>query len=150
TLLRELEDGEFEEITYEIPLSENVEETGETEPEADLEDPGMDQLAYQAPGYVDLVARSQREYDALKKLSDDFKISQKEQQEAENKAAAEEELAMEQLEEEQPQWPEDAAETAFGGPGLPLSPATPAAKRNGNMHGVGLPADQRHMTEIEG
>ncbi|GKU02673.1 37s ribosomal protein rsm22 [Fusarium langsethiae] len=205
TLLRQLDDGEFEEITYEIPPSENVGEEGETVPEVDLADLGMEQLAHQAPGYVDLVARSQREYDALQKLSEDFKISQKEQQEAEDKAAAAEELAMEQLEEEHPYWPEEyeqgerptgeagrfhplsiegrfydspveislpkdelimpirdllqrthidhvksAAESAFGGPGLPLSPATPEAKRNGNMHGVGLPADQRHMTEIEG
>ncbi|RGP64674.1 37s ribosomal rsm22 [Fusarium longipes] len=204
-LLRQLEGGEFEEITYEIPPSENVEETGETVPDADLADLGMEQLEHQVPGYVELVARSQREYDALQKLSEDFKISQKQQQEAEDEAAAADELAMEELEGEEPYWPEEyeqgerptgeagrfhplsiegrfydspveislpkdelimpirdllqrthldhvksAAESAFGGPGLPLSPATPEAKRNGNMHGVGLPADQRHMTEIEG
>jgi len=204
-LLRQLEGGEFEEITYEIPPNETMEEMDETIPEASLADLKMDQLAHQVPGYVDLVARSQREYDALQKLTEDFKITQKQQQEAEDEAAAAEELAMEEQENEQSYWPEEyehgerptgeagrfhplsiegrfydspveislprdelimpirdllqrthldhvksAAETAFGGPGLPLSPATPEAKRNGNMHGVGLPADQRHMTEIEG
>ncbi|EGR46864.1 uncharacterized protein TRIREDRAFT_122900 [Trichoderma reesei QM6a] len=42
-----------------------------------------------------------------------------------------------------------AAEAAFGGPGLPTSPSTPEGKKNGQMGGVGLPPDQRHMTEIE-
>ncbi|KAF5678020.1 37S ribosomal Rsm22 [Fusarium circinatum] len=202
-LLRELEGGEFEEVTYEIPLNEGVEDINEPIPEPDLEDRAIDQVV---PGYVDLVARSQREYDALQKLSEDFKVAQQKQQEAEDEAAAQEELEMEQLEEDtKATWPEEyepserptgeearfhpltlegrfwgspieillpqdemimpirdllqrthidhvksAAETAFGGPGLPLSPATPEAKRNGNMFGVGLPADQRHMTEIEG
>ncbi|KAF5585884.1 37S ribosomal Rsm22 [Fusarium pseudocircinatum] len=202
-LLRELEGGEFEEVTYEIPLNEGVVDIIEPTPEPDLEDRAIDQIV---PGYVDLVARSQREYDALQKLSEDFKVAQQKQQEAEDEAAAQEELEMEQQEEDtKATWPEEyepgerpsgeearfhpltlegrfwgspieillpqdemimpirdllqrthidhvksAAETAFGGPGLPLSPATPEAKRNGNMFGVGLPADQRHMTEIEG
>lgn len=42
-----------------------------------------------------------------------------------------------------------AAEAAFGGQGLPTSPATPEGRRNGQMGGVGLHPDQRHMTEIE-
>ncbi|KAF4954787.1 hypothetical protein FGADI_5085 [Fusarium gaditjirri] len=202
-LLRELEGGEFEEVTYEIPFNEGVEDINEPTPEHDLEDRAIDQMV---PGYVDLVARSQREYDALQKLSEDFKVAQQKQQEAEDEAAAQEEREMAQLEEgTEATWPEEyehserltgeearfhpltlegrfwgspieillpqdemvmpirdllqrthidhvksAAETAFGGPGLPLSPATPEAKRNGNMFGVGLPADQRHMTEIEG
>ncbi|KAF4454129.1 putative RSM22-mitochondrial ribosomal protein, small subunit [Fusarium austroafricanum] len=206
TILRQLEGGEFEEITYEIPPSENMEEMDETVPQADPTDLSAEQLAHRTPDYVDLVARSQREYDALQKLSEDFKIAQHKQQEAEDEAAAKEELAMEQKEDEaETDWPEEyeqgerlsgeaarfhpltlegrfwgstvqillpqdelimpirellqrthidhvksAAESAFGGPGLPLSPATPEAKRNGNMHGVGLPPDQRHMTEIEG
>ncbi|KAK2699015.1 hypothetical protein QWA68_003406 [Fusarium oxysporum] len=202
-LLRQLEGGEFEEVTYEIPMNESVEDINEPIPETDLEDRAIDQMV---PGYVDLVARSQREYDALQKLSEDFKVAQQKQQEAEDEAAAQEEIGMERLEEDtEATWPEEhehservtgeearfhpltlegrfwgspieillpqdemvmpirdllqrthidhvksAAETAFGGPGLPLSPATPEAKRNGNMFGVGLPADQRHMTEIEG
>ncbi|CAJ0548770.1 Ff.00g023830.m01.CDS01 [Fusarium sp. VM40] len=206
TLLRQLEGGEFEEITYEIPINADIEELDETAPEPHSADFSVEEIANQVPDYVDLVARSQREYDALQKLSADFKNTQQQQQEAEEAAAREEELAREQLEEdEQPYWPEEdelsertsgeaarfhplslegrfydspveislprdelvmpirellqrthiehvktAAESAFGGAGLPLSPATPEAKRNGNMHGVGLPADQRHMTEIEG
>ncbi|KAF4333555.1 37S ribosomal Rsm22 [Fusarium beomiforme] len=202
TLLRQLEGGEFEEITYEIPLSETA-ETDEAPPDFDLKALSIESMT---PGYVDMVARNQREYDALQKLSEDFKIAQQKQQEAEDEAAAQEELEMEQFEEDPATtWPEEyegrkyltgderrshpltregrfwgspielllpqdelimpirellqrthidhvksAAESAFGGRGLPLSPATPEAKRNGNMHGVGLPADQRHMTEIEG
>lgn len=42
-----------------------------------------------------------------------------------------------------------AAEAAFGGQGLPTSPFTPEGRKNGQMGGVGLPPDQRHMTEIE-
>ncbi|KAJ4857280.1 mitochondrial small ribosomal subunit rsm22 domain-containing protein [Trichoderma breve] len=42
-----------------------------------------------------------------------------------------------------------AAEAAFGGQGLPTSPSTPEGRKNGQMGGVGLPPDQRHMTEIE-
>ncbi|KAH6605209.1 hypothetical protein Trco_006916 [Trichoderma cornu-damae] len=42
-----------------------------------------------------------------------------------------------------------AAEEAFGGPGLPTSPSTPPGRKTGPMGGVGLPPDQRHMTEIE-
>ncbi|KAM0344343.1 hypothetical protein ACHAPU_007702 [Fusarium lateritium] len=206
TLLRQLEGGEFEEITYEIPFNEDVEGLDEATPQPDLDDLSVEEMSHQTPDYVDLVARSQREYDALQKLSEDFKSTQQQQQKAEEAAAREEELAMEQLEEEPlPDWPEEdelgermsgeaarfhplslegrfydspseislprdelimpirdllqrthiehvksAAEAAFGGAGLPLSPATPEAKRNGNMHGVGLPADQRHMTDIEG
>ncbi|KAF5021731.1 hypothetical protein F66182_6232 [Fusarium sp. NRRL 66182] len=205
TLLRQLEGGEFEEITYQIPPSENGQETDEMAPQPDLADLEIEQMAHQAPGYVDVIARSQREYDALQRLSEDFKETQRLLQEAEDQAAAaEEELAERGAEEEEEfDWPEEeerekisgetmrfhplslegrfhgspveislprdelimpirdllqrthidhvksAAETAFGGAGLPLSPATPESKRNGHMRGVGLQADQRHMTEIE-
>ncbi|KAF4463013.1 37S ribosomal Rsm22 [Fusarium albosuccineum] len=215
TILRQVEGGEFEEITYQIPrdeveevVEEVVEELDEAEemmPQPELADLSMEQLAQQAPGYVDLVARSQREYDAMQKLAKDFEETKRQHQEAEDKAAAaEEELAERQAEaEETPYWPEEhsservpgetmrfhplslegrfhdspveislprdelimpirdllqrthidhvksAAESAFGSAGLPLSPATPEGKRNGNMRVVGLQADQRHMTEIE-
>ncbi|KAJ4266461.1 37S ribosomal protein S22 [Fusarium torreyae] len=205
TLLRQLEGGEFEEITYQIPVDENAQETDETAPAPELADLAVEQMAHQSPGYVDMVARSQREYDAMQKLSEDFKETQRKLQEAEDEAAAaKEELAERQAEEKEiPYWPEEqlsermsgetgrfhplslegrfhgspveislprdelimpirdllqrthidhvknAAETAFGGAGLPLSPATPENKRNGHMRGVGLQADQRHMTEIE-
>ncbi|KAM5363699.1 hypothetical protein ACJZ2D_011897 [Fusarium nematophilum] len=212
TLLKEVEGGEFEEITYQIPREEmsadGTGEAGETDeilPQPELADLAMDQLVDQPPGYVDMVARSQREYDAMQKLAQDFEESRRQHQEAEDRVAAEEEeLAERQAEEEEvPSWPEEqfserlpgettrfhplslegrfhdspveislprddlimpirdllqrthidhvksAAEEAFGGAGLPLSPATPEGKRNGNMRGVGLQADQRHMTEIE-
>ncbi|KAF4979967.1 hypothetical protein FZEAL_3921 [Fusarium zealandicum] len=215
TILRQVEGGEYEEITYQIPREEMVEELEEVEevdevdesaPDAEIAELSMEQLIEQAPGYVDMVARNQREYDALQKLSKDFEDTQRQQREAEDKAAAEEEeLAAKEAEsEETPFWPEEhlserlsgetarfhplslegrfqdspveislprdelvmpirdllqrthidhvkkAAEDAFGGPGLPLSPSTPEGKKNGNMRVVGLQADQRHMTEIEG
>ncbi|KLP09101.1 putative RSM22-mitochondrial ribosomal protein, small subunit [Fusarium fujikuroi] len=108
-VLRELEGGEFEEVAYEIPFNEGVEDINEPTPEPDLEDRAIDQIV---PGYVDLVARSQREYDALQKLSEDFKVAQQKQQEAENEAAAQEELEMEQLEEDtKATWPEEYEQT---------------------------------------
>ncbi|KXJ93732.1 mitochondrial small ribosomal subunit Rsm22-domain-containing protein, partial [Microdochium bolleyi] len=42
-----------------------------------------------------------------------------------------------------------AAEKAFGGPGLPFSVATPASKRNALQRGIGLEAGQGRMSEIE-
>lgn len=42
-----------------------------------------------------------------------------------------------------------AAEAVFGGPGLPLSAEMVLGRKSGHMGGVGLLADQRHMTEIE-
>ena len=48
-----------------------------------------------------------------------------------------------------PRHVQEAAEAAFGGPGLPTSPATFTWSRSGNMGGVGLAPGQRHMTEIE-
>ncbi|PHH82092.1 hypothetical protein CDD83_3366 [Cordyceps sp. RAO-2017] len=43
----------------------------------------------------------------------------------------------------------EAAEAAFGGKGLPLSPAAFASRQNKPMLGVGLPPDTKHMTEIQ-
>ncbi|POR30896.1 Rsm22-cox11 tandem protein 1, mitochondrial [Tolypocladium paradoxum] len=202
TLLRQLEGGEFEEVTYEIAREEMRDE-----PEQGLEDASAEvatqEIFEKAPGYVDAVARSQREHDALQKLVRDFEAAQKKHREREDAAAAQEEG----LEgDEPPYWPpeeeyelgergpgearrfhrytiegrfhgspveialpreefvepirelldrshlkhvKDAAEAAFGGKGLPASPATPEGLKNGRMGGVGLPPDQRHMTEIE-
>ena len=201
TLLKEVEGGEFEEIVYEIPREEGdeteVAQAGEAEG-------ALETAVPQTPGYVDLVARSQREYDALKKLAQDFEDSKKRQEEKELAAEAE---AQEPEEDELLYWPaeeeplyvereagelrrfhphtlegrfhgspveislpkdelimpirellerthiehvKNAAEAAFGGVGLPTSPATPENKRNGRMQGVGLSADKKHMTEIEG
>jgi ribosomal protein RSM22 (predicted rRNA methylase) len=220
TLLRPLEGGEFEEIIYEIQqevaqidatdalTQASPQDLVESDPEA-------------APGYVDAVARSQRERDALQQLVLDFEAAQKQQQEEAAKLAAEEEEeAGREVQEQVSDWASEtspqeqffdevdaeagfdgdsvdvgeykryhpytldgrfhgnpvemvlpmdelvapirnildrthlrhvkaAAETAFGGAGLPTSPATPEWRRNGQMGGVGLPPDQRHMTEIE-
>lgn len=192
TLLRQTEGGDFEEIEYQIP-PENI--STATEVLAEEQSETLD-LACQAPGYVDLVARNQREYDAMQKLQRDFEETRKL---AKQKKAEE----LEQEEDEVEEWPEEqweermvedtmrfhpfsvegrfqdspveislprdemimpirellnrthidhvktAAEAAFEGPGLPTSPSTPEGKKNGHMKGVGLAADQRHMTEIE-
>ncbi|KAK7413342.1 37S ribosomal protein S22 [Neonectria punicea] len=203
TVIRQLEDGEIEEISYEIPREQG--EASESEvPEEQVDEKDSMNVAQHAPGYVDLVARNQREYDAMQKLSKDFEESQKKQREAEEKAAAKEEEELQRQVEESRTWPEEeeysqkeladtrrfhplsvegrfydelvelalprdqlitpirelldrthidhvkkAAEDAFGGAGLPNSPATPSWNKTGPMKGVGLPADQRHMTEIE-
>ncbi|KAI8680057.1 Thioredoxin domain-containing protein [Fusarium keratoplasticum] len=210
TILREVEGGEFEEIVYQIPREEAaedeiVEESDEVLPQSELADLAMEESLHQPPGYVELVARTQREYDAMQKLAKDFEETRRQQQEAEDQVAAEEEELAERLAEaeETPQWPEEqwrervsgetlrfhplsiegrfhgspveislprdelimpirdllqrthidhvksAAEDAFGGAGLPLSPATPEGKRNGGQRAAGVHADSRHMTEIE-
>lgn len=43
----------------------------------------------------------------------------------------------------------EAAENAFGGPGLPDSVATPESKRNAPQKGVGMEAGHHRMSEIE-
>ncbi|KAL2692115.1 hypothetical protein Neosp_002520 [[Neocosmospora] mangrovei] len=211
TLLREIEGGEFEEIVYQIPREETAEDeiVEELDEEVLLEsepaDLAMEEPLHEPPGYVELVARNQREYDAMQKLAKDFEETRRQQKEAEDKVAAEEEELAERLAEaeETPQWPEEqwrervsgetlrfhplsiegrfhgspveislprdelimpirdllqrthidhvksAAEDAFGGAGLPLSPATPEGKRNGGQRAAGIHADSRHMTEIE-
>ncbi|KAF7557492.1 hypothetical protein G7046_g6046 [Stylonectria norvegica] len=212
TVLRQMEDGEFEEITYEAAREEGIgmddEVPGSQEGQDALE--GLvgkaENLAQKAPTYVDMVARSPREYDAMQRLAQDFEESQRREKEEDALAAAKWQKLLEEQEEEQSNWPPEedrefgerepgevrrfhpltlegkfqgspveislpreelidpvrelldrthldhvkaAAEAAFGGVGLPTSPATPEGKKNGMMVGVGLPADQRHMTEIE-
>ncbi|KAI5467796.1 mitochondrial small ribosomal subunit Rsm22-domain-containing protein [Mariannaea sp. PMI_226] len=202
-VLRELDGGEFEEIAYQIPREE-ADDASDALQEDELVQTGTEDLIPTAPGYIDLVARNEREYAAMQKLAQDFETAQKKRREAEDEAAAAEEEAHEMNqehlhllapEEEYSQrelsdtrrfhplsvegrfyddlvelvLPRDelitpirdlldrthidhvkkAAEEAFGGAGLPNSPATPSWNRTGPMKGVGLPADQRHMTEIE-
>lgn len=195
-LLRELEGGEFEEVNYE--LAKQSMEAGES----------VDNFVVaKEPGYIDIVARSDREHLALEQLQEDF----------ESAARAQEESAREQEQPEEGDNPvngeegetswaagdypsyqptsygearrfhpyslegrfhdspveillpqerlvkplqsllgrthldhvKSAAESAFGGRGLPTSPVTPFGLRNGHMGGIGLPPDSRHMTEIE-
>ena len=202
TLLRQLEGGEFEEVAYEI--NRDVQPQREEE---DSQGTGVETVAEQPRGYVDAVARNQREYDALSRLMKDFEIAQERQHDADIAAAAKEaDNETEPIGEQEPEWPEEdsenrtrsisgaerrfhpltlegrfhdspveiilpreelikpihrllsrshtdhvkaAAESAFDGPGLPTSPATPDYKKNGHMGPVGLSPDSRHMTEIE-
>ncbi|PTB64652.1 thioredoxin-domain-containing protein [Trichoderma citrinoviride] len=207
TLLRELEDGGFEEVIYRLPFADG-----------EVEEPSREQLSAsdsaveaveESSTYIDAVARNPREHEALQRLMQDFKAAQKKQMEDEIAAAraeAEAEQEAYEMEEEEVLFDEQdpgtemqvlsgearrfhpytlqgrfhgspveislpqsslvtpirdlldrthlshvkaAAEAAFGGPGLPTSPSTPEGKKNGQMGGVGLPPDQRHMTEIE-
>ncbi|KAG6017405.1 hypothetical protein E4U43_001371 [Claviceps pusilla] len=213
-LLRQLDGGEFEEVTYTIEKQSegsDVEQNNMT----DLLGEGGSGLVERVPGYVDIVARSRREHEALKRLAQDFEAAQKMTSSTMDETAADGEKGgrqqQQQLEaEEQPYWPpeevgqgfrgegeresgearrfhrytlegrfhgspveislpreefvspirellqrthvkhvREAAEAAFGGRGLPTSPSTPEGLKNGRMGGVGLPPDQRHMTEIE-
>ncbi|GAB0137848.1 hypothetical protein EsDP_00006101 [Epichloe bromicola] len=202
TLLRELESGEFEEVVYKV--EKQLEESDLAQDAASSAEKNGHRLVEKAPGYVDMVARSRREHEALQRLVQDFEAAQKTANRVEDEVAIDEEEQMEA--EELPYWPpeeveetgerepgetrrfhcytldgrfhgspveislprdefispirellerthvkhvKEAAETAFGGRGLPTSPSTPEGMKNGRMGGVGLPPDQRHMTEIE-
>ncbi|KAG5963541.1 hypothetical protein E4U58_003521 [Claviceps cyperi] len=203
TLSRELEDGEFEEVAYTIEEPSPESEIEPSEINA-IEEHGAEPVE-KAPGYVDVVARNQREFDALQRLAQDFEAAQKRAiEDAVAAADGEETDALEQKywppETEENEWPDseegepgddqrnhrytlkgrfrdiaqislpkeelvvpirrflertrakhvkEAAETAFGGPGLPISPATPVGMRKGGMVAIGLMPDQSHMTEIE-
>ncbi|CEJ90780.1 hypothetical protein VHEMI06540 [[Torrubiella] hemipterigena] len=210
TVLKPLEGGAFEEVNY--ALDRTLDEAAASH--------GTDVISRQVvetlPGYVDSVARSERERDAMQRLYDDFQQSQHKQAMAEKEAAAQEHEARKAILEEDlenddlgeefdveygQEYREDsgrgedarfhpltlqgrfhkpgpivmelpqarlvqpieellrrtnkkhlktAAEAAYGGASLPTSPATvAAARRSNNMKGIGLAADQRHMTEIE-
>ncbi|KAI9172293.1 putative S-adenosyl-L-methionine-dependent RNA methyltransferase RSM22 [Paramyrothecium foliicola] len=115
TLLRQLEDGEFEEIVYEIKRTIADDDT----PDA-VENVSPDEVAQaiieRTPGYADAVARSPREHEALQRLVLDFKAAQKQQQEDEKKLAAAEEAeeAVEAQELVSDWLPEGAVENDFG------------------------------------
>ncbi|KAH8169981.1 mitochondrial small ribosomal subunit rsm22 domain-containing protein [Sarocladium implicatum] len=126
TIIKELESGEFEEITYDLPPEEVQQSEEQIFEEAVLEedeevlaeevegitpeeaeeiaareaDEAFEVFKYKDPDYVDTVARNQREYDAMKKLQQDFQTS-REKQQGEDKVAeaeaqdAEEEAALE-------------------------------------------------------
>lgn len=218
-VLKELENGTLEEIAYDLPLRTSDVEVDEISDEAleaeseSVDAQEVDELDIEAhmmdepPGYVESVARSQREADALQKLAESYEKTQRARQEAEA-AAAEEDAEQELLEDEAAaSWPEEnqfdrvnrgyepsekryhphtvagsfhgspveillpkdelvtpisellrrshidhvreAAETAFGGPGLPLSAEMVLRRKSGHMGGVGMLGDQKHMTEVE-
>lgn len=216
-VLKELEDGTFEEISFniapkdgeEVAEDELVDEDLEALEEEDLVEVEAQDLIERAPGYVETIARSPREAEAMQKLADSFEKTQRERKEAEA-LAAEEEQDEEIVPEDQEasSWPEEveflrtegrdpdqnsqrfhphtlagsfhgspveillpknelitpisdllrrshldhvkaAAETAFGGSGLPLSAEMVLGRKSGHMGGVGMLGDQKHMTEIE-
>ncbi|KAJ3473562.1 hypothetical protein NLG97_g10242 [Lecanicillium saksenae] len=196
-LLRELDGSEFEEVNYELAE------------QAVAEGDGAENFVIEKePGYIDIIARSDRERIALEQLQKDFEAARK----AQDEAALEPDEEFEEEEEpfdgtegedswasgEYPTYqhtsagearrfhpytlearfhdspveillPQErlvkplqsllgrthlahvktAAESAFGGRGLPTSPVTPFGLRNGHMGGIGLPPDSKHMTEIE-
>ncbi|KAJ6446843.1 37S ribosomal protein Rsm22 [Purpureocillium lavendulum] len=203
-LLRPLEGGQFEEVTYEIDRSTDAADPDTVQAHDALGEPSVQDLIEKPPGYVEAVARNQREHDALQKLVQDFEAAQRKQKESERETAPP--VAHELDEVDTADWPAEegydfgeresgearrfhrytldgrfhgspveialprdefvepirelldrthlkhvkqAAEAAFGGRGLPTSPATPEGLKNGRMGGVGLPPDQRHMSEIE-
>lgn len=209
TVLRELEEGGFEEVTYRVPHQQSDSAEGSSGSEQPLASDSIIEAAKESSDYVDAVARNPREHEALQKLMQDFKAAQKKQLEDEIAAAREAEQEAYEMEEEEELFEESdqtaadvewevgsgearrfhpftlqgrfhgspveislpqstfatpirdlldrthlghvktAAEAAFGGQGLPTSPSTPEGRKNGQMGGVGLPPDQRHMTEIE-
>lgn len=111
TILRELEDGDFEEITYELPpdprlVEELVKEDlaaeellGEEEliditpeiaeaimaQEAELVEEATDETD---PDYIDTIARNHREHEAMKKLQEDFETAREKQKEYEKESQA--------------------------------------------------------------
>ncbi|KOS21252.1 37S ribosomal protein S22 [Escovopsis weberi] len=101
TVLRELDDGEVEEIAFTKPrLMDGEAESGQQEPEALAAATSTGDLAAitkQSLRYIDAVARNDRERDALQKLMLDFEAAQKRQHEHELAAAeAEDAQALEE------------------------------------------------------
>ncbi|KAK7746221.1 37S ribosomal protein S22 [Diatrype stigma] len=209
-LLRDTEEGGVEEVAYypDSPPPPPVDAE-----EADIPDAAspealatVDELPSDAGLiYVNAVAKSQREYDALVKLQKDFeranlrraeeKAAEEEEEEEEINEGEEEEQDDEYEDEGEPdatfgagervhgytkigRWRtypttlhlpkvnfvtpitelldrtdikhvKEAAEKAFGGPGLPNSVATPASKRNVPQVGVAMEAGAHRMGEIE-
>ncbi|KAF6790370.1 37s ribosomal protein rsm22 [Colletotrichum sojae] len=228
-LLRELEGGGLEEILYarkgmsQPKAGEEVEVTEEEFNEEDITEEELLELSAQVESaelaeaeesdgpknYINIVARNQREYDALMKLQRDFEANAREVEAAERARAQQEEEEYDEErepEEQEEELDEDddgimdqglskrsgrlhpftreghfstnpstvdlpyagyiypvttllgrtdlkhvriAAEAAFGGPGLPYSPATPASKMNLPQQPLGMAVWQNKMSDIE-
>ncbi|QUC18065.1 uncharacterized protein UV8b_02306 [Ustilaginoidea virens] len=204
TLLRQVDGGELEEVIGAVERQQGKADEAGKDADESSEQSHQRGFVDRAPGYADMVARSQREHDVLQRLVQDFEAAHKSVSDHGDRADA---VAEEEVDsDEAADWPPEedvahqerelgehrrfhrytldgrfhgspveialpreefllpirgllershmkhvkqAAEAAFGGPGLPTSPSTPEGKRKGNMGGVGLAPDQRHMTEIE-
>ncbi|KAI0544277.1 mitochondrial small ribosomal subunit Rsm22-domain-containing protein [Xylaria curta] len=204
-LLRETEDGQFEEIVYE---AEELASSAENDSAA-LEHTQRDTLLQDLPSeagltYISAVAKNQREFNALLRLQKDFEAASlrpppPEEDIEEEEPLEEEEEEEEEIDEEDDGEPDatfghpadrvhqfsrigrwrtnpstlqlpkndfvtpitklldrtdikhvrEAAEKAFGGPGLPFSVATPPSKRNAEQKPIPMAAGHHKMTEIE-
>ncbi|KAJ8125561.1 hypothetical protein O1611_g8077 [Lasiodiplodia mahajangana] len=208
-LLRETEDGNFEEIVY------ATEEMSTTSPTLDgseisIESAPRDILLQDLPSeagltYINAVAKNQREFNALLKLQKDFEAAslrpleedlEEEEQREEEEEEEEEEDEIDEEDEEEPdatfsraadrvhefsrigQWKTNpstlqlpkadfvtpitklldrtdikhvrqAAEKAFGGPGLPFCVGTPPTKRNAEQKAIPMAAGHHKMSEID-
>ncbi|KAI8624943.1 mitochondrial small ribosomal subunit Rsm22-domain-containing protein [Xylariaceae sp. FL1651] len=204
-LLRETEEGQFEEVVYRTddlldpPPSESTERAvqptpGDTAHVQELpSETGLD--------YINAVAKNKREYSALLKLQKDFEAAslrplEEEGVEEEEPLEEDEEAEEDEEDEGEPdatfghtsdrvhefsrighwrtspstlQLPKadfvkpitklldrtdikhvrEAAEKAFGGPGLPFSVSTPASKRNAEQKPIPMAAAHHRMSEIE-
>ncbi|KAL6697530.1 P-loop containing nucleoside triphosphate hydrolase protein [Trichoderma pleuroticola] len=90
TLLRQLEEGGFEEVTYELPHQQSDVVEASLDSEQPLASDSALEAIQESPGYVDAVARNPREHEALQRLMQDFKAAQQKQIEDEIAAAREE------------------------------------------------------------
>jgi ribosomal protein RSM22 (predicted rRNA methylase) len=193
-LLKENEDGEYEEVEYDLPELENM--VGrDDEAISIVEGSAMD-------GSVQVLAQSQREADAILRLQKDMDIASvtpAEEQEIIEETLEEEEDIEEEEDEDWSDEPDaifsgdharthprtmagrwgtypmtlnlpeeqfiipitvlldrtnnkhlsEAAERAFGGPGLPHSSSTPGSKKLLPQKHIGLEPGQHKMSEIE-
>ncbi|KAI0393758.1 mitochondrial small ribosomal subunit Rsm22-domain-containing protein [Xylariaceae sp. FL0594] len=206
-LLRETEDGRFEEVIYQTEQIQTSSLVGETTAASPVDGVSQVSSAQALPSgagidYINAVAKNKREFDALLKLQRDFEAASllPPEEDIEDDPVEEEEDEGEGEEEDQDtdvpdavflpptervhefsrighwstnpstlQLPKadfvmpitellgrtdikhvkQAAEKAFGGPGLPYSAATPASRRNAEQKPIPIAAGHHKMSEIE-
>jgi len=103
TLLRETEDGTLEEVDYELQRPNLVDAAPDAEQEA-VEESAASETDPQIegrPGYIDIVARNEREYNALLKLQKDFELASQRAAQVEEDIEEPEEEEQEDIEEEE-------------------------------------------------
>ncbi|KAI1120497.1 mitochondrial small ribosomal subunit Rsm22-domain-containing protein [Nemania abortiva] len=208
-VLRETEDGQFEEIVYETEErstpSPTLESSGVAIESASGEINFQELPSEAGLTYINAVAKNQREFNALLKLQKDFEAASlqpplpEEDIEEEQREEEEEEEEEEDIDEEDGGEPDatfghpadrvhefsrighwrtnpstlqlpkadfvtpitklldrtdikhvkEAAEKAFGGPGLPFSVATPSSKRNAEQKAIPMSAGYHKMSAID-